>query len=209
MAPTRTLHSCLALAPKLARLEYLGDDYNSITFEQIPYSPTQLPPLTEVILCCVDINETALIGGLWILCKTLNRLALENVELVSGSWRTVFRFIRKTLCLRFLDLGGLRCNEKLIHFGDLLSNRPVVLDAELAKARSTMWHWALWANPPAGHYTSEKYKAKTKELDEVTAADWVWVAHNTGANDYIILDAEEGDDVMEWVALVEEQHQVT
>jgi hypothetical protein len=117
--------------------------------------------------------------------------------------------MRKRLCLRFLDLGKLTQNEEyLVVFIDLVRNRPVDLDSESAKARATMWHWALWADTGAGQPGSAEYDAKTKDLDEVTADNWVWIAHNTGALDYIILDSEEGDDVMTWVAMVEEQHQL-
>jgi hypothetical protein len=208
MISTRTLASFLALAPKLSKLEYIGDDAGSVRLNQIPHSLPQLPPLTEIILCSVVITEMVLIGGLKKLFKTLNRLSLENIALIFGTWRTIFSFMRKTLCLKFLDLGGLMCDEGLVTFSELLRDRPIVLDSESASSRGFTWHRAMCAEPAGGKPWSAKYKAKTRDLDEIIAENWVWVAHNTGGAEYIILDQEEGDDVMMWLAMVEEHHQL-
>jgi hypothetical protein len=127
---------------------------------------------------------------------------------MTGTWSTIFTFMRKALCLQFLNLGMLSQDEYRVSFSDIVRSRPVVLDSELANARSTMWHWAMWAELGVVRPRSATWDAKTKELDEATANDWVWVAQNTGAFDYIILDVEDGDDVMSQMAMVEEQHQL-
>jgi hypothetical protein len=40
------------------------------------------------------------------------------------------------------------------------------------------------------------------------ANDWVWAAHHFDHQGCVVLDEEEGDDVMAWLAMVDEQHVV-
>jgi hypothetical protein len=81
IAPTQVLADFITLAPKLVRLEHLGQGPESVRFDQIPHHLPLAPPLTEVVLCSLTVSETVLIRGLKLIFKTLNRL--------SGRYRTV------------------------------------------------------------------------------------------------------------------------
>jgi hypothetical protein len=217
------LADLLASAPKLAKLDLQGDVVDYVKLDYVPIHLTHLPPVTELRLSKFIMSEELLLQGLELLRETLCILSMETVELCTGTWKTIFGSMRETLRLRFLALGDLSRgygehetdDADHIFFTDTLRDRPVVLDFKLGGCVGTMWHdaiwmWhdAIWTRMEVGKLNRALYEEEISEIDEMIANDWVWVAHHFDHHGYIVLDEEEGDDVMAWLAVVDEQHVV-
>jgi hypothetical protein len=219
----KILADLLARAPKLAKLDCHGDIFGYIKLDHIPNNPIHLPPLTELKLSKITMTEEVLVKGLESLHGTLHKLSLKNLEICAGTWKTVFESMRKTLRLHFLALGDLsrahgddaETDEPYqIFFTDTLRDRPVMLDFKLGGSVGTMWHDAIWmwhdpiwTRMEVGSLTRAVYQDEINDMDQLIADDWIWVAHHFDHQGYIVLDEEEGDDVMAWLAFVEERHQ--
>jgi hypothetical protein len=217
------LADLLASAPKLAKLDFQGDVVDYVKLDYIPINLTHLPPITELRLSKFFVTEESLLKGLELLGETLHILSMETVELCTGTWRTIFGSMRKTLRLSFLALGDLSRgygehetdDVDHIFFTNTLRDRPVVLDFKLGGSVGTIWHdaiwmWhdAIWTRMEIGKLNRALYEEEIKDIDEMIANDWVWAAHHFDHQGCVVLDEEEGDDVMAWLAMVDEQHVV-
>jgi hypothetical protein len=155
----------------------------------------------------LELTEDVLVEGLEICYATLTILCLADIRLAKGTWRGVFRYLREYLYLQFLELIDLKQGELYVSLEPIIRLRPIIVDLENMKDFGP-WEDSLQAMRPPPMAEADDEAARGKELEELLADDWVLVVHSTRGFRSVVLDDEEGDDVGNWLSVIETQHEL-
>jgi len=197
----------LAIAPKLKDLVYNGRGSMFPGIFSIGSNLRGHPALQRLVLGDLELTEDVLVEGLEICHATLTILCLADIRLAIGTWRKVFRYLREYLYLQFVELIDLEQAELYVSLEPIIRLRPTVVDLENMKGFGP-WEDALLAMQPPPMAEADDEAARSKELEELLADDWVLVVHNTRGLRIVLLDDEEGDDVDKWLSVIETQHEL-
>jgi hypothetical protein len=127
--------------------------------------------------------------------------------LAQGTWREVFRYLREYMYLGFVELMDLEQSELYVSLEPIIRQRPTVVDLE-NMTDFEPWENAILAMRPPPMVEADDEAARGKQQEELLADDWILVVHNTRGMRIVELDDEQGDNLDEWLAILEAQHQL-
>jgi hypothetical protein len=208
---TQTLEDFLALAPNLKTLNFdmydhcgkcrpyqlpaflLSHDSTRSRLDSIKLSQN----LTQLQLSDLIVHETFLSEKLENCGTTLKELLLKDVSLSTGNWRTLFKFLRTKLHLKYFDANDLKEESSLIVFTRIHQQRPLTLDTNALQSDYVL-------KAIVRHDLGDDYDF----MEEAVMKDgWVWIEHNRGDSYRFAmnLDVDDGDDMNAWLAMMEEK----
>ncbi|KAH4225808.1 hypothetical protein HBI70_153810 [Parastagonospora nodorum] len=207
LLPTINWLDLLTIAPKLRDLEYDGRGSMFPGMYSIPSSLRDHPTLQRLSLGDLALTKNVLVEGLERCHATLTILCLADIRLAQGTWREVFHYLREYMYLGFVELMDLEQAELYVSLEPIIRQRPTVVDLENI-TDSEPWENAILAMRPPPMVEADDEAARGKELEELLADDWILVVHNTRGMRIVELDDEQGDNLDEWLAILEAQHQL-
>ena len=207
IVPTINWLDLLTIAPKLRDLEYDGRGSRFPGMYSIPSSLRDHPTLQRLSLGDLALTKNVLVEGLERCHATLTILCLADIRLAQGTWREVFHYLREYMYLGFVELMDLEQAELYVSLEPIIRQRPTVVDLENMTDFGP-WENAILAMRPPPMVEADDEAARGKELEELLADDWILVVHNTRGMRIVELDDEQGDNLDEWLAILEAQHQL-
>jgi hypothetical protein len=155
--------------------------------------------LTQLRLSNLAIDGTLLSESIGNCAKTLKKLRLKEIFLCDGTWRTIFTLLRAKLHLKCFIADRLMEGPLMVLFTSIHRQRPLAIDKNVLRLNKDP-RLAVWND----------FSSNYKSMQEAVEHGWVWVQHNCSYRNKftLALDADYGDDVNAWLALVEEGYKL-